>query len=462
MGLCGYRWPARDGRSLPAFLFVLFLGLLAALSSCSGAGGQTGRKFTCPMHPQVVSDRQGDCQICGMHLVPVEERTEAAAPATAYTCPMHPEVRSDGPASCPKCGMHLEPVSGSGPTGGLLREVVSADPELLRSLGFRSEEVRRMPLRSSLRLPARIIPDASRVRPVISRVDGFVTGLDVWSAGQRVRKGQPLLRIYSLGILSLQQQYLNSSPAYGGKRFQPPPNRTPAPLVEGATDGVDRSRLRLKDWDFSDEQIARIEKTGVAEDTLELASPASGFITAYNVVPGQRVAPGDLLLTLTDLERVWAEVDAYERDAPLLREGLPVSLEVSALPGRTFPGRVRTFLRALDPETRTSRVLVELENREGLLLPGMLATASLNLEGPEGLAVPSSAVLRTGGKDYAFREVAPGRLEPVLLALGRRGDGYIEVLGGLREGDRVAASALFFVDSESSLRAVFHQVGGTR
>jgi multidrug efflux pump subunit AcrA (membrane-fusion protein) len=358
--------------------------------------------------------------------------------------------------------MHLEPAPGPASAAGPPREAVSTDPAVLQSLGYRSEEVRRRPLRVTLRLPARIIPDASRVRPVISRVDGFVTGLDVWSSGQRVRKGQPLLQIYSLGILSLQQQYLNSSPAYGGKRFQPPPNRTPAAPVDGATEGVDRSRLRLKDWDFSDKQIARIERTGVAEETLEMASPASGFITAYNVVPGQRVAPGDLLLTLTDLDRVWAEVDVYERDAPLLREGIPVTMEVSALPGRTFPGRVRTFQRALDPETRTSRVLVDLENREGLLLPGMLATASLEWEGPEALVVPAAAVLRTGGKEYAFRETAPGKLEPVPLSLGRRGDGCVEVLRGLREGDRVAASALFFVDSESSLRAAFRQAEGKR
>lgn len=265
--------------------------------------------------------------------------------------------------------------------------------------------------------------------------------------------------IYSLGILSIQQQYLNSSPAYGGKRFYPPSTRTQPEAVEGATEGVDRTKLRLKDWDFSDEQIARIEKTGAAEDTLEMASPVSGYITSYTVVLGQKVTPGDPLLTITDLSRVWAEVDVFEREVPLLKEGLPVVLELPSLPGKSFRGKIRTFQRALDPQVRTSRVIVELPNPDAQLVPGMIASAEIAFDGGERLCIPSSAVIRDGDRAYVFVETSPGEVRPALIEVGLEGGGKSEVLSGLSEGDRVVSSSTFLIDSESSLRAALQAAG---
>ncbi|MEW6757418.1 MAG: efflux RND transporter periplasmic adaptor subunit [Acidobacteriota bacterium] len=448
-------------------LAVFLIAAMAQMVSCAG-NPEKRATYYCPMHPQVTSHRKGDCQICGMHLVVAAQQATGESgsskneKAEVHVCPMHPQVQSRGPSDCSICGMHLVPVPKveqreAGAVTGLAP--VSLGSESMRRMGYVSSSAQRSRLDRTVRLPARIVADPTRVRPIISRVDGFVTSLHVWSAGQRVSRGQPLMGIYSLGILSIQQQYLNSSPAYGGKRFYPPSTRTQPEAVEGATEGVDRSKLRLKDWDFSDEQIARIERTGSAEDTLEMASPVSGYITSYTVVLGQKVAPGDPLLTITDLSRVWAEVDVFEREVPLLKEGLPVVLELPSLPGRTFRGKVRTFQRALDPQVRTSRVIVELPNQDALLVPGMIASAEISFDGGDRLCIPSSAVIRDGERAYVFVETSPGQVRPTLIELGLEGGGKSEVLGGLSEGDRVVSSSTFLIDSESSLRAALQAAG---
>ncbi len=460
----------RRGASGIVCLAAFRIASLALLVSCAGNPEQEATYY-CPMHPQVTSDRKGDCQICGMHLVVAAQQasgTDGASKdkkAQVYVCPMHPQVQSRGPSDCSICGMHLVPGPKvehreAGSVTGLAP--VSLGSDSMRRMGYVSSPAHRTRLDRTVRLPARIVADPTRVRPIISRVDGFVTSLHVWSAGQRVSRGQPLMGIYSLGILSIQQQYLNASPAYGGKRFYPPSTRTQPEAVEGATEGVDRSKLRLKDWDFSDEQIARIERTGTAEDTLEMASPVSGYITSYTVVLGQKVTPGDPLLTITDLSRVWAEVDVFEREVPLLKEGLPVVLELPSLPGRTFRGKVRTFQRTLDAQVRTSRVIVELPNQDALLVPGMIASAEISFDGGERLCVPSSAVIRDGERAYVFVETSPGEVRPAVIQVGLEGGGKSEVLSGLSEGDRVVSSSTFLIDSESSLRAALQAAGEGR
>ncbi len=451
-------------------LGAFLIAALALLVSCAGSQEKQATYY-CPMHPQVTSDRKGDCQICGMHLVVAEQQASATdgvskdGKTQVYVCPMHPQVQSRGPSDCSICGMHLVPAPKTehrkdGAVPGLAP--VSLDTDSMRRMGYVTSAAQRTHLDRTVQLPARIVADPTRVRPIISRVDGFVTALHVWSAGQRVTRGQPLMGIYSLGILSIQQQYLNASPAYGGKRFYPPSTRTQPEPVEGATEGVDRSKLRLKDWDFSDEQIARIERTGTAEDTLEMASPVSGYITSYTVVLGQKVSPGDPLLTITDLSRVWAEVDVFEREVPLLKEGLPVALELPSLPGKTFRGKVRTFQRTLDPQVRTSRVIVELPNPDNLLVPGMIASAEISFDGGDRLCIPSSAVVRDGDRAYVFVETSPGEVRPAVIEDGLEGGGKTEVLSGLSEGDRVVSSSTFLIDSESSLRAALQAAGDGR
>jgi Cu(I)/Ag(I) efflux system membrane fusion protein len=313
-------------------------------------------------------------------------------------------------------------------------------------LGLTFGEVERRTLGDSVRSSARIVPDETRIHRVISRVDGYVDKLYVWYAGEKVRKGQPLLAVQSLTLAGLQQQYLTTQAAEGRRT-------TPSRPGQETSETDEAAKQRLRYWNFSEEQIDRILKTGKPEGYLDLVSPTAGVVTEKGVVLGQRVAPGDLLFVVTDLSRVWAEAEVSESDAPSVRVGLPMEVRMGALPGRTFSGKVKFFQPVLDPGTRTMKVYAEVPNTGLDLKPGMLGTAELRSAPRECLSVPEAAVLRTGEATYVFVKEGEAHIVPRTVVLGTRGGGYCEVLSGLKAGDRVATSATFLLDSESSLRA---------
>ena len=433
-------------------LLLFALMILALLTGCLRPQGQAALYY-CPMHPQVTKDGPGDCQICGMHLVPhegVAKGHDGVAAVTLYVCPMHPEVTSPEPADCSICGMHLvaKPAPGGQHAGadlprGLAPVEIPAAKRAELGLTFGTAEKRSFG--QAVRSPARIVPDETRIFRVISRVDGYVDKLYVWYAGKPVRKDEPLLAVQSLTLAGLQQQYLTTQ---GTEARRTTPSR---PGQEGSeTDEAARQRLRY--WNFSEEQIDRILKTGKPEGFLDLVAPSAGIVTEKAVVLGQRVAPGDLLFVVTDLSRVWAEAAVSEQDVPAISVGMPMDVLVGALPGRTFSGKVKFFQPVLDPATRTMKVYAEVQNPGLDLKPGMLGTVVLRVEARERLAISESAVVRTGDANYVFVEEAE-RLLPRTVVLGTQGGGFCEVLSGLKEGERVATSATFLLDSESSLKA---------
>lgn len=392
------------------------LALLLVLVGCS-AGTSGPGLYYCPMHPQMTSDRPGDCQICGMHLVQGSPTSAGAA----------------------------DP---SSPTGLVPIEI---PPDKRGALGITFGLVEKRDVRVEVNAPVEIVADETRIFRVVSRVEGYIDGLRVPYAGATVRKDQVVLSIYSPNLLATQQQFIGqgSSDTRRGTAATSA-TATNAPEISERDEAF---RQRLRYWGFADSQIDRLQSTGKAESSLEVAAPATGFVTEKNAVLGQRVTPGDTLLVITDLSVVWAVIEVSEKDVPVVRPGLDLNLSLAALPGRSFSGKVKFFQPVLDPQTRTMRVFAEVRNARTDLKPGMIGTAELSLPSREGLVVPEGAILRSGETSYAFVEDADGRLVPTAVALGARGrDGY-EVLSGLTEGERVATSAAFLLDSESSLKA---------
>ncbi|HEX6209160.1 MAG TPA: FixH family protein, partial [Methylomirabilota bacterium] len=214
---------------------------------------------------------------------------------------------------------------------------------------------------------------------------------------------------------------------------------------------VQAARLRLARWEVTPEQFDQPGDT--VEPLIEFRAPASGVVVEKAVVEGMRVSPGDVLFRLVDLSRVWVEAQVYEGDLAFVREGLRGRVTLDSYPGETFSGRVTFIAPFVDETTRTAVVRLELPNPRGRLKPGLFATVDFSVSIGEGLVVPADAVIDTGRQQTVFVSEGDGYFDPRPVELGHRLDGRVQVLRGLEEGDRVASSATFFLDSESQLRA---------
>ena len=380
-----------------------------------------------------------------------------------YFCPMHPQITSEDPKyKCPICGMDLVPQKQDGPgdAGGLHDDIkplapVTVSPDQKRLLGITFGTVEKRPISRDIRTSARIVPDETRLYRVTAKIEGYVDELFVNVTGQAVNKGEPLLSIYSPELVASQEEFLTALTAARHMA-----DSSHEAVSRGATSLVTAARRRLKLWDITDAQISRIEKTGKAEKNLRLFAPSGGYVIEKNVLAGQKIMPGEPLLVIADLSTVWAEADIYESDLPYITVGMPVTLTLPYWPGKSFPGTVRFLNPFLDPQTRTLKARMNIENPELVLKPDMLGSAVLQYALGDRLAVPESAVLRTGTKSYVFRAGAADHLMPVEVSTGLKADGWYELLSGLEEGDRVVTSANFLIDSESSLKAALQAVTG--
>lgn len=300
-----------------------------------------------------------------------------------------------------------------------------------------------------IRTVGQITFDETRVSTIAPKVDGFVEQLHVNSMGQLVRRGDPLLSIYSPMLVSAQEELLLArrlvSDVGGG---------TPD-AVRGAQELLASARRRLLYWDVPESEIERIERTGAVRRAVTLTSPARGFVVEKAVFPGQRIMAGDALFKLADLSVVWVEGQVFEQDLASVRTGQRVGVTVDALPSEQWMGRVAYVYPTLDAETRTTRVRVELANNGLRLKPGMYATLHITGAGRGNVVtLPRSAVLSTGQRNIVFVRRPDGMLEPREVAVGLTSDDRVEIREGIVEGETVVASATFLIDAESNLGSV--------
>jgi Cu(I)/Ag(I) efflux system membrane fusion protein len=276
-------------------------------------------------------------------------------------------------------------------------------------------------------------------------VAGRIEKLYADVTGQPVRAGAPLYALYSPELVATQREYLlaldNRRSLSGGN----------AEAIRSADELVSASRDRLRLWGIGPAQIGALEKSGEPSLTLTFPSPITGTVLQKMAVEGQYVAEGTELYLLADLSSVWLVARVYEYELGALRVGQPVEASVSALPGKTFHGRIAFIEPVLDSETRSARVRIPLANARGELKPGMYAEAILRAHGVTTLVIPRSALIDTGARRVVYVETTPNSFSPRDVKIGATSADRVAVLDGLREGERVVAAANFFLDSQAQL-----------
>ncbi|HSU96246.1 MAG TPA: efflux RND transporter periplasmic adaptor subunit [Gemmatimonadaceae bacterium] len=309
------------------------------------------------------------------------------------------------------------------------------------------------PLTSEVRTAGVVTFDETRMAQIAPKFGGYVDRLHVNSTGQQVRRGQPVLDIYSPELVAAQQELL-----LAGQLDRSIGKSSVPGITAGGTDLVAASRRRLQQWDISDAQIDQILSTRQVRRTLTLYAPVSGIVVDKKVLQGQAVTPGEELYTIADLSDVWVDAELREVDAASVRVGSAAKIEFTGLPGHTYNGRVAYVYPTLQPEARSIKARIVVPNSDGVLKPGMYATVRLSTPGRSALTVPSSAILQTGDRNIVFVDMGTGestrQLMPHDVVPGSVAGDYTEILSGLEAGQRVVTSAQFLLDSESNLGEV--------
>jgi len=415
--------------TLGALLMLVFL----LLSACSHDEGQTGGSadvdyYTCTMHPSVRShDPHGKCPICSMDLVPVL-RKHSHADSTNGDQAQTPGMTGD-------TNQTEQPTTFAVPVG---RQ---------QMIGVTYATVDKKTLQSTLRTVGTVTYDKLRHWDYVSRIEGYVQKLEVSSRGDLVGKNQPLMTIYSPDLLTTQREFLDLL----RMRDEAQKAHSEAAL-QSAQNLIESAKRRLAQWNITPDQIAELEQSREAKETLTLYSPFKGVVQDLLVDQGRRVSMGDHLVDVADLSVVWVWAQFYQDELPLLKTEMPVTVTTDSYPDEKFTGKIALIDPFMNDASRTVRVRVDVENPDFKLRPNMYVNIALEHSQGEGMAVPVSAVLPTGERNVVFVDKGEGRLEPRFVELGRKYGDYYAVKSGLAEGERVVNGANFLIDAESKVQ----------
>ncbi len=387
----------------------------------------------------------------------------ATSQTERWTCSMHPQVQKKQAGSCPICGMDLIPVEGAQTRKGV---ELSMSEHAMRLAEISTALVERKMAEAQIRFNGTVNYDEARVAYVTARVAGRIDHMFINATGTTVRRGSPMVSLYSPELISAQEELIQT-------------------LQAGANESIlaaARERLRL--WGLTPKQVGQIEKSQKSQNHMTITSPATGIVITKHVSEGTYVKTGTRVYTIADLSQVWVEIEAYESDLLWVKEGQEVEFTTGAYAGETFSGKVSLVDPMVNPKTRTVKLRVNASNPGTRLKPGMFVRASIksriSAHGPVNndskleesdipLVIPVTAPLLTGKRSIVYvrkPQVMPPTFEAREVTLGPRADQYYLVRGGLSEGEEVVTHGSFKIDSDlqiqgkpSMMNPEAHQMG---
>ena len=357
--------------------------------------------------------------------------------------PMHPQQKFDRPGKSPFMDMQLVPKYADEVTTEA--GTISISPQVVQNLGIRVAPAKTGSLESRFEAVGSVAYNERGVVQLQARAGGFVERLHARAPLDPVKKGAPLVEILYPEWAGAQEEYLLLKKSPGNAEF------------------ADAARARLSLLGMSEAEIKALEREGKTRARVTLRSPIDGVIAELGVREGMTVAAGAALFRIVDLSTVWVNAEVPEAQGARVRPGATVQARVTAYPGEVFEGRVGALLPEVNAATRTLRARIELANSGARLKPGMYATLEFaGQRGPDGVLVPSEAVIRTGTRDVVIVALGDGRFRAAEVEVGAESGGESEIRKGLAAGDKVVLSGQFLIDSEASLTATVARLEGAQ
>jgi len=380
----------------------------------------------------------------------------AAQPATGrkvlyYQSAMHPWIKSDKPGKCTICGMELVPVYEGDKGFDVTEGLVTLNTNSINVIHVQTAEVRRQPLQRTLHVAGTIEDDDTRHRILSAYVEGRIEKLAVNYIGAEVKQNQPLATLYSTVLLAAERDYLSAALKMEAAESAEL-RKINEQLLASATQ-------RLRQLGLNNQQIQELPQKKELGITTEILAPMTGTVVARNVYEGQYVKEGEKLFEIADFSTMWFQFDAYERDLVWIQPGQKVDVTTPAAPGKVFTGTITFIDPNIKEMTRSAKVRVEIPNplitengrphRE--LFHKLFAEGIVKVELPQVLVVPRSAVLAAGQQGLVYVDKQGGSYEQRAVKLGRAGDEFWEILGGLSEGERVVTTGNLLIDAQAQL-----------
>jgi membrane fusion protein, copper/silver efflux system len=352
-------------------------------------------------------------------------------------------------------GMDYLPVYADESGGDDPPGTVRISPGKIQTLGVRTAIVEMRPAASrTVRATGIVQFDERHLATITTKSAGWIEHLAVAASGDQVSRGQVVAELYAPDLVAAEEEYLVAS-RMGGHAM-------------GASTHGDDSSLpaaalqRLRALDVPEDEIARLRRTGTVSRRIAIRAVRDGVVIDKPVQEGMRVAPGDTLYKTADLSTVWLLADVQERDLGMIETGQKADVNCVAFPGRTFSGVVDFIYPTLAAETRSARVRIVMPNTDRALRAAMYASVAIAVSAGNGpiLAAPDSAVIDSGKRQLVLVAKGEGRFEPRPVRIGAHGDGWLEILDGVKAGEQVVTGANFLIDAESNIRAALQGFSG--
>ena len=403
--------------------------------------------YTCSMHPQIKEKKNGKCPICHMNLTKIEfDESQGSSTLISkkkskimWHCKDFPDVTSEVPEICPMDGSQM------------IKKIIGKDPiKIIAKVKLRKAQlqhfkpeffpVSKMKMIKKIRLLGSVLQSEEKESNIPARIGGRVEKVYVKSTGSMVKKGDPVVEIYSPKLITAGEEYLLAKKSYLRLRKRE------------SREMLKRSEERLKLWGIKRLQYENWYKNKKVPRKIKIFSNTTGIVRKRNATVGKYFKEGQNFFELSDLSDVWVEMDVYEHDSSLIKIGQKIDLEFTAIPGEKIRGDVDFVSPILESKSRTLKIRTTIKNKNGRLKPGMIANTTLNLEiGDELIVIPRSAIIDTGKRKVVWIKVGPRDYRAKTILTGYESEGYVAIREGLEEGEEVVVEGNFLLDAQAQL-----------